>query len=397
VYLPEPVASSADQDPSTEALYDSDRAAQLVRPTEDGVQVFTVLESAAAPSALDYRLQLPVGWSASPADGGYDVTDGAGTVRYVIEAPWARDAAGLSVAARYALTGDILTLHVDHAGAAYPVVADPFLRIHDRHARRQIRLGEVNFWGRGYIASNCLTADVACESESGYFRAECTAQSKAMRSLARYNNRWAWLPSDRIMDNSHDPIDDLVQWEVGRYKGQEDQDCQAPESAPASDRTWRADIVVQALSMSDDVVTVLEVKEWRGPGTRDEVERQLDGYLDRFDELRASGGPLATTEVRLTSAGWAWCYQNNGKKLLGNRREYCAWADLPGHIYFSPVDKLSDSMLSDIRERFAETQEAERNADGSLIDDEPSDGDTTSPPWGCSPEGGWVCDYPPLT
>lgn len=100
----------------------------------------------------------------------------------------------------------------------------------------------------------------------------------------------------------------------------------------------------------------------------------------RFKELEGSGGPRAVREGRLISAGWAWCYQNNGKALLGNRREYCAWADEPGHIYFAPVDRLSARLLSDFRERFAKTQEAERNADDSLLE-EPRDGgeDGTAP------------------
>jgi hypothetical protein len=95
--------------------------------------------------------------------------------------------------------------------------------------------------------------------------------------------------------------------------------------------------------------------------------------------MLAFGGPKVEREDRLHYAGWAWCYQNNGSKLLGSRREYCAWADKPGHIYFSPVDQLTDKdFVAKLRERFAATQEAERNANGSL-EEEPGDGDPDDP------------------
>jgi hypothetical protein len=367
--LPAPAEQSLAQQMGADALFDAGQSAQLVRPTAEGVRVFTLMESAAAPSRLSYGLQLPSGWTLTEAAGGFEITDVTGAVRFLIDAPWARDALGAPVPASYEVADGVLTLIVDHAGAAYPVVADPFLRIYDEHARQRLQLKDASVWSRGYIASSCLLADVACESEKGKFRAECTAQSKALRSLARYNNSLGWMPADRIVDASRSPIDEWVQWEVGRYKGKKDGECEFGETG----RSWRVDIVVRPFSVDDDLVNILEVKEWRGPDTRRGVRTQLSGYLDEFEKLQRSGGPRAVPERRLTNAGWAWCYQNDGRTLLGNRREYCAWADLPGHIYFAPVDKLSSTRLRELRDRFARTQEAERNADGSLEED-PVDG-----------------------
>lgn len=59
-------------------------------------------------------------------DGSVTIFQGGDVVGHVA-APWAVDANGSEVATRYEVRGDTLTQHVDHTGAAYPVVADPWV------------------------------------------------------------------------------------------------------------------------------------------------------------------------------------------------------------------------------------------------------------------------------
>jgi hypothetical protein len=107
-------------------------AAQL---NSDGLQLLTVLEHAAAPSVVRYELQLPAGVElATQADGGLSIVapGAAGEPDVVygeIRAPWAVDATGRQLATSYSTAGSTLVQHVDHAGAAYPVVADPYVTL----------------------------------------------------------------------------------------------------------------------------------------------------------------------------------------------------------------------------------------------------------------------------
>ncbi len=83
-----------------------------------------------APTDFPFTLDVPDGGSIVPQpDGGYAIDDAAGAEIAHVDPPWAIDANGADVPVSYTLDGDVLTLHVDHQGAAYPVVADPAARV----------------------------------------------------------------------------------------------------------------------------------------------------------------------------------------------------------------------------------------------------------------------------
>jgi hypothetical protein len=82
-----------------------------------------------ADAATDYSYEISVG--GAPASltvtdsGGVAVRDAAGVLVNTITPAWAVDAAGRSLPSAYSVSGGVLTQHVDHRGAVYPVVADP--------------------------------------------------------------------------------------------------------------------------------------------------------------------------------------------------------------------------------------------------------------------------------
>lgn len=105
-----------------------DPASVVVNPTETGVQVATVLASPDSPSRFTYRIDGPAGSSVVADDGGgARVVDRDGETLAVIDAPWARDADGVSVPTRFELDGSSLTQVVDHRVGTYtyPITADP--------------------------------------------------------------------------------------------------------------------------------------------------------------------------------------------------------------------------------------------------------------------------------
>jgi hypothetical protein len=113
----------------TDAAKSTDVAAQAL---SDGVRVQTVLQDNAAPSRFTYALPdsvVPI----LNEDGSVVLLDSADTedtvpsVVGVIDAPWAKDAAGASVATHYEVSnGDVVQV-VEHGDTpvTYPIVADP--------------------------------------------------------------------------------------------------------------------------------------------------------------------------------------------------------------------------------------------------------------------------------
>lgn len=101
-----------------------------VQAFDHGVRIQTVLSDADAPSRFEYPVDVPAGGSiVTQDDGGITVLDAAGLPRGGFAAPWARDASGATVSTHYEISGSTVVQVVDHAGAAYPVVADPWLWI----------------------------------------------------------------------------------------------------------------------------------------------------------------------------------------------------------------------------------------------------------------------------
>ncbi len=103
-------------------------AANAVLPTEDGVQMLTIIANSSAPTRYNYKVDVPDGGEITLIDGGALVTDAVGNPIMAVSAAWAKDANGTEVQSHFETDGMILTQVVEHAGAsyAYPVVADPW-------------------------------------------------------------------------------------------------------------------------------------------------------------------------------------------------------------------------------------------------------------------------------
>lgn len=96
----------------------------------DGVRVMSLLSEGES-SAL-FEIELPYGASLVPNEGGFNLVidaDGSKVVLGQVEEPWAVDADGTRLPTSYSLSGSTLTQHVDTAGAAYPIVADPAVTV----------------------------------------------------------------------------------------------------------------------------------------------------------------------------------------------------------------------------------------------------------------------------
>ena len=96
----------------------------------DGVRIQTILRDGNAPSEFSYPLVMPAGAKiVAGEDGSLAVFDSRGNLKGGFSPPWARDSKGLSLPTQYAVRGASVVQVVDHRGAAYPVVADPYLGI----------------------------------------------------------------------------------------------------------------------------------------------------------------------------------------------------------------------------------------------------------------------------
>lgn len=99
-----------------------------VQPFKKGVRVVTVIQGDKAPSEFVYPVDVPAGGSMKVGqDGGVLVVDARGLPRGGFTTPWAKDNQGRDVATHYELRGNTIVQVVSHHGAAYPVVADPWL------------------------------------------------------------------------------------------------------------------------------------------------------------------------------------------------------------------------------------------------------------------------------
>ena len=72
-------------------------------------------------------MTVPVGAVLLPlTDGGAVIVDSEGVVVAVVAPAWAVDANGQAVPTHYRIDGTTLVQVIDHHGAAYPVVGDPY-------------------------------------------------------------------------------------------------------------------------------------------------------------------------------------------------------------------------------------------------------------------------------
>jgi hypothetical protein len=100
-----------------------------------------------------------------------------------IEAPWARDADGRAVPTEYRIEGDSLVQTVRHQGAAYPVVADPWLGM---DLIQGAKCHAVSRWTLQITPTNWMKSQV-----SDYFIARAAWEellAKYQRSLGIHRN-----------------------------------------------------------------------------------------------------------------------------------------------------------------------------------------------------------------
>jgi Domain of unknown function (DUF6531) len=101
----------------------------VIKPVTLGFEADTVLRSVESPEQLSFRVGLPAGASlVAPGNGSgpVEVLD-EGAVLAVVSPPSAQDAAGTAVPISVSVSGDTLTLTVDHRAGSYeyPIEVDP--------------------------------------------------------------------------------------------------------------------------------------------------------------------------------------------------------------------------------------------------------------------------------
>jgi len=125
---------------------------------------YAVITGADAPTA--YRFAFTV--DGKPAvlrpveGGGVDVLDANGTLVNSIAPAWAKDATGAALPSSYSVSGNILVQSVSHAGAAYPVIADPRVRCDSLWCTLELTRAET----RG-VAANVLSLGGPCALMGG--------------------------------------------------------------------------------------------------------------------------------------------------------------------------------------------------------------------------------------
>lgn len=115
---------------ATAAVYDNGNSSSTVPLVKDdgSVQVITTIADGSAPTTYAYLLGGAEGSTLRlTSDGGAEMVDEDGIVTVTVDAPWAVDANGATVATRYEINDDALVQVVEHdvRNTAYPVVADP--------------------------------------------------------------------------------------------------------------------------------------------------------------------------------------------------------------------------------------------------------------------------------
>jgi tripartite motif-containing protein 71 len=136
----------------------------VVKPTTLGFELDTVLRSIESPEQLSFRVGLPAGVSlvdAGDGSGNVEMMDEGSAIASVI-APSARDAAGTAVPVSMTVSGDVLTLTVDHRAGEYqyPIEVDPYIKSD----------GEVTGAGKPTNWKFCVNGSTTCAHEEGPFQ-----------------------------------------------------------------------------------------------------------------------------------------------------------------------------------------------------------------------------------
>ena len=91
-----------------------------------GVRMMVVANSASSPTEYRFTMGDPGAVTLKlEVSGGVSVADASGGDVGYVAPPWAQDANGKAVPTSFTVDGNTLVQHVNHKGAAYPVVADP--------------------------------------------------------------------------------------------------------------------------------------------------------------------------------------------------------------------------------------------------------------------------------
>ncbi len=129
VALPEFVSDEGVLDDSGAVVYEAASApvSMAAQATADGgMQILVVINEESAPLDYEFAVSPPIGgFLAMEDDGSVNVVGADGITVARVEPAWARDANGNAVPTWFEVNGDKLIQHVEHAGSAYPVVADP--------------------------------------------------------------------------------------------------------------------------------------------------------------------------------------------------------------------------------------------------------------------------------
>ena len=112
------------------AFYSGDSYDMAVVASEGGFSSYIVIHNETAPTRYEFDVTLPTGFKMSEnGAGGVNILNADDGIEGIIAAPWAFDADGEAVTTQFKLNGDTLVQTVEHAGATYPVIADPTLTI----------------------------------------------------------------------------------------------------------------------------------------------------------------------------------------------------------------------------------------------------------------------------
>lgn len=170
--IPE-AAESPTQDPSGLLIYVQDDSFSYALSDADlgATAGYSILFDQDAPT--EFRYNMTVGDSDVTLElndsGGVNVLAADGSVANIVLPPWALDANGAAVPTTYSIDGNVLVQHVEHAGAAYPVVADPTFGCDAIWCTALLTRGE-----NASVANDALNAGILC-TVTGVYAPICGA------------------------------------------------------------------------------------------------------------------------------------------------------------------------------------------------------------------------------
>ncbi|WP_223693532.1 hypothetical protein [Leifsonia poae] len=123
---------------------------------------YAVIKDSSAPSTYQFVVTVNgVPAKLTLADRGAVVQDADGQAVNFIGAAWAKDVSGAVLSTSYSVDGNVLTQHVDHRGAAYPIVADPGLECDWQFCTILLSRGETKQMATSMAAAAAIIA-AAC-------------------------------------------------------------------------------------------------------------------------------------------------------------------------------------------------------------------------------------------